>query len=154
MLCAVQVDPSFRTFDYDGKALKKPLRKVCSEVRKVARKLIARKQVSKPGELPGRKTGEMARSIRVRVSKAGYSSWVEPSKTDRMPAYYPAFVVYGHRAPYAETADQARKHRKRPGVKVALPRENFIFRAAEIFRPKFEATMAEALADAIKPGVI
>lgn len=149
MLCAVQVAPGFRTFDYDGDALKKPLRKVGNQVRKIARNLIAKEGVSRPYELPGKQTGRMQESIRVRVSKAGYSSWVEPSKTSKMPVYYPAFVVYGHRGPYSETAKQARQHRKRPGIKVALPRDNFIFWAAEMYAPNFRKAMDKALASAI-----
>lgn len=49
MLVGVSVDPGFKKIDYDGKALKKPLRKSGNEVRKLARKLISRQAVSEAG---------------------------------------------------------------------------------------------------------
>lgn len=71
-----------------------------------------------------------------------------------MPVYYPAFVVYGHRGPNSETEAQARRHKKRPGEKVAAPRRNFIEDAAKQAAPDFKRSMADALANAIKPGLI
>ena len=122
MLVQCAVDPGYRKIDYDPKALKQPLRKSGNAVRKIARKMISRKAVSEAGQFPGKQTGEMAKSIKVKVSKSGYSVAVYPTKTQAMPAYYPAFVVYGHRAPYSETAQEARSHKQRAGKKVAAPR--------------------------------
>lgn len=123
MLVQCAVDPGYRKIDYDPKALKQPLRKSGNAVRKIARKMISRKAVSEAGQFPGKQTGEMAKSIKVKVSKSGYSVAVYPTKTQAMPAYYPAFVVYGHRAPYSETAQEARSHKQRAGKKVAAPRK-------------------------------
>lgn len=154
MLVQTSVDPGFRTIDYDPKALKEPLRKAGNDVRKAARKLISRRVVSAPGEFPGRQTGEMQRSMRVKVSRSGYSVAVYPTKTQAMPVYYPAFVVYGHRGPGSETEAEARRHKKRSGVKAAKPRKNFVEAAAKVYASTFQNEMTEALADAIKPGVI
>lgn len=150
MLVQCAVDPGYRKIDYDPKALKQPLRKSCNAVRKIARKMISRKAVSEAGQFPGKQTGEMAKSIKVKVSKSGYSVAVYPTKTQAMPAYYPAFVVYGHRAPYSETAQEARSHKQRAGKKVAAPRKNFVPEAADKYAKTFESEMFDALGDAIK----
>lgn len=150
MLVQCAVDPGYRKIDYDPKALKQPLRKSGNAVRKIARKMISRKAVSEAGQLPGKQTGEMAKSIKVKVSKSGYSVAVYPTKTQAMPAYYPAFVVYGHRAPYSETAQEARSHKQRAGKKVAAPRKNFVPEAADKYAKTFESEMFDALGDAIK----
>jgi hypothetical protein len=154
MLVQTRVDPGFRTIDYDSKELRKPLRKAGNDVRKLARKLISRRSVSDAGDFPGRDSGEMQRSLRVKVSRSGYSVSVYPTKTQRMPVYYPAFVVYGHRGPGSETLEQSRCHKKRPGEKVAKPRKNFVPAAAEQYSGTFHETMANALANAIKPGIV
>ena len=150
MLVQCAVDPGYRKIDYDPKALKQPLRKSGNAVRKIARKMISRKAVSEAGQFPGKQTGEMAKSIKVKVSKSGYSVAVYPTKTQAMPAYYPAFVVYGHRAPYSETAQEARSHKQRAGKKVASPRKNFVPEAADKYAKTFESEMFDALGDAIK----
>lgn len=150
MLVQCAVDPGYRKIDYDPKALKQPLRKSGNDVRKIARKMISREAVSEAGQFPGKQTGEMAKSIKVKVSKSGYSVAVYPTKTQEMPAYYPAFVVYGHRAPYSETAQEARSHKQRAGKKVAAPRKNFVPEAADKYAKTFESEMFDALGDAIK----
>ena len=150
MLVQCAVDPGYRKIDYDPKALKQPLRKSGNAVRKIARKMISRKAVSEAGQFPGKQTGEMAKSIKVKVSKSGYSVAVYPTKTQAMPAYYPAFVVYGHRAPYSETAQEARSHKQRAGKKVAAPRKNFVPEAADKYAKTFESEMFDALGNAIK----
>lgn len=150
MLVQCAVDPGYRKIDYDPKALKQPLRKSGNAVRKIARKMISREAVSEAGQFPGKQTGEMAKSIKVKVSKSGYSVAVYPTKTQAMPAYYPAFVVYGHRAPYSETAQEARSHKQRAGKKVAAPRKNFVPEASDKYAKTFESEMFDALGDAIK----
>lgn len=150
MLVSASVDDGFKRIDYDGKELKKPLRKSGNAVRKIARKLISRKAVSDAGQFPGKDTGEMARSIKVKVSRSGYSVRVMPTKTAKMPVYYPAFVVYGHRAPHSETAQEARAHKARSGKKVAAPRKNFVPEAATQYADQFQKDMYEALGEAIK----
>lgn len=150
MLVSVSVDDGFKRIDYDGKELKKTLRKAGTSVRRIARKLISKRAASEAGQFPGRQTGEMSKGIKVVVSRSGYSVRIVPTKTAAMPVYYPAFVVYGHRAPHSETALEARAHKKRTGEKVAAPRKNFIPSAAEEYRLEFERVMFEALGEAIK----
>ena len=150
MLVGVSVDHGFKRIDYDAKALKQPLRKSGNAVRKIARKMISRKAVSEAGQFPGKQTGTMQKSIKVKLSKSGYSVAVYPTKTQAMPIYYPAFVVYGHRAPYSETAQEARSHKQRSGKKVAAPRKNFVPEAADKYAKTFQSEMYDALGEAIK----
>lgn len=150
MYVSVKVDSGFRTIDYDPRKIKTALRKAGQDVRKEARKLIAKKAVSDAGCFPGKDSGEMQRSIRAKVSKSGYSVAVYPTKTPNMPVYYPAFVVYGHRGPGSETSQERRRHKQRIGEKVAKPRANFIYAAADRKASDFQAAMEKALDDAIK----
>lgn len=154
MLVQCDVDPGFRTIDYDVREFRKTLRKAGSAVRRIARKLISKRAVSEAGEFPGKQSGEMAKSIRVHVSRSGYSVSIHPTKTARMPVYYPAFVVYGHRAPHSETKKEARAHKTRTGEKVAAPRKNFVPEAAEEYRLEFEREMYQALQASLKEGLI
>lgn len=154
MLISVSVDEGFKRIDYDPKVMRKAIKRVAKDVCEEAQKLISRKAVSLPGTFPGQDTGEMQRSIQIKMSKSGYSAVVRPTQTDKMKEYYPAFVVYGHRAPNTETATSRRGHRKRFGFKVALPRANFVKAAAERHRKQFETEMSQALAEAIKVGLL
>ncbi len=154
MLVSVSVERGFSRLDFDSKKLKPSIRKVAQDVRKEARKLISRRAVSQPGAFPGKDSGEMQRSITLRVSRDGFSASIAPTKTSKMKEYYPAFVVYGHRAPYTEDARSRRTHRKRVGQKVALPRQNFIKEAALRHSKQFAEEMERALAEAIKVGIL
>lgn len=154
MQLKVTVDPGFRVMDYDAKVLKKAMRQSANDVRKEARKLISQRAVSHPGDFPGMQTGAMRQAIKTKVSRSGLTAFVTPVKTAKMPVYYPAFVVYGHRGPGSETAQSRRTHRKREGKKVALPRKNYIYEAALRRQKVFDARMSEALTEAIKEGIV
>lgn len=137
--------------DFDKRAVKAGHRTVGKEVRAIARKLVSRKAVSKPGEFPGKGTGALQRAIRMRVSKSGFSVAVYSQMKEK--PYYPAFVVYGHRGPGSDSADQG--HKKRKGHKSAAPRANYIWYAANKYaNEKYAAVMSKVLDAAIKPGVI
>lgn len=138
--------------DYDRKEIRKALRKVGSEVRKTARRMVSRKAVSAPGEAPGRQSGVLRKSIKAKVSRSGYSVSIYPDKTADMDVFYPAFVVYGHRGPGSETAKEARSHRARVGKKVAQPRANYVVEAAAKHERSFERSMADVLGRSILPG--
>lgn len=144
----IRTPDGFKFFDFDKKVIKKGLRRVGADVRKEARKLISKKAVSAPGDFPGKQSGDMARSIKVSVSRSGHSVWVRPTKTDKMRDFYPAFVVYGHRGP--KTDSQSQRSKKRKGQKAAQPRKNFIEAAANAVAPQFETAMQDAFAEGIK----
>lgn len=129
MLVSAQVDRGFRNIDYDPRALRQPLRSAGNEVRKAARRLIARRAVSEAGQYPGRQTGRMQRSIRVRLSRSGYAVMVSPSKTSSMPVYYPALSSTGiggrirkpkHR-PAGIRSARAKRWRLRAGTSSRMP---------------------------------
>lgn len=153
MLVGVSVDPGFKRVDYDKSSVRKSLRASASGLIKLTRKMISRKAVSKPGEFPGMKTGRMKAAVTSKVSKSGYSVAVFPcmgKKKKALPIYYPAFVIYGHRAPHSETTQEARSHKARSGKKVAAPRKNFVVEAAKKYEKTFQSEMFDALGEAIK----
>lgn len=81
--------------DFDKKPIKKTIRQQAGEVRKVARRMLARKAVSAAGEAPGKVTGALQKSVTVKVSSGGFWAKVEPFKKDLMDFYYPAVLFYG-----------------------------------------------------------
>ena len=137
--------------DFDKKAIKKGMRTAARPLVKKARKLVSVKGgVSKPDTFPHRHSGDLRREIKSHVSKSGFSFAVAESGKKLNP-YYPAFVYYGHRAPYTETKLQARQHKKRSGTKVALPRKNWIFEATEEYaRTDWPKDAQKILMDGLK----
>lgn len=81
--------------DFDKKAIKKVLRSEGGQIRKAARRLVARRAVSAPGEMPGRDTGVYMRSVKVKVSSGGFWARISPFKTNEMEVFYPAFLYHG-----------------------------------------------------------
>ena len=76
--------------------LKRAIRKGGAVVRQESRRLIARRAISGAGEFPGRDTGAMMRSIKVKVGSGGGYAKVMPYKTSDMgDDFYPAFLFYG-----------------------------------------------------------
>lgn len=57
----------------------------------------ARRRVSAPNndKYPGRKTGRLRKSIRVRVSRPGLLVRVEPTQRADMEKFYPAYLHFG-----------------------------------------------------------
>lgn len=154
----IRFDELLSFSDIDGKELKKTQRKVGREVQKIARKLVSKRAVSKPGDVPGMNTGKLRKAISYRPSRSGFSVGIS-SKPKGFDVYYPAFVYYGHRRPGADKGlgvDGKKQHgRKRIGKKVAAPRANWIVEAAMKYGvERYGYEIREALNDAIKPGVI
>ena len=152
---SAQVEKPFTMPDVDTKVLKKKLRVPAQGLTKAARKLVSTRGVSKPGDYPGLQTGAMRKAITPIVWKSGWGVTIAP-KTKKIleasTAYYPAFVVYGHRAPRTRTAQDNRRHRATAGVKVAKPRKNFMVDAVDVFgRSRIQKALDEMLADCIKP---
>lgn len=82
--------------DFDKRKIRKAMRRLGADVRKEARRLVARRAISSAGEYPGRQTGSLMRSIRAKVSKPGFLVRIQPDKTPEMGAdFYPAFLNYG-----------------------------------------------------------
>lgn len=144
----VRTPDGFTFWDFDKKVIRSALREVGKDVRKAVRQRISKRAVSRPGEPPGKQSGEMQKSIKATVSKSGNAVWIRPTKTKNMREFYPAFVVFGHRGPRTDSANQHSK--KRQGNKVALPRENFMKVVAEEYRKRFEDRMEDAFVEGIK----
>jgi len=113
--------------DFDKKPIKKVLRQQGGEIRKVARRLVARRAISGPGEMPGRQSGVLMRSIKVKVSSGGFWARVSPFKTNEMEVFYPAFLYYGSvkrgiekRANYMESALDTRRAAAKDAIRTAL----------------------------------
>lgn len=144
----VKTPDGFKFFDFELKPIKAGLRAVGKEVAKESKKAVSKKAVSKPGEFPGMQSGQLKKAIKYKVSRSGRSVWVVATRTEAMKDYYPAFVVYGHRAPKTDSIDQRGKKRK--GKKVAEPRKNYITEIAKNYGKFFEQQMAGAFDEAIK----
>lgn len=81
--------------DFDKRAIKKTLRQEGGHIRKIARRLVGRRGISGPGQMPGRESGTLMRSIKVKVASGGFWAKVAPYKTSEMKVFYPAFLYYG-----------------------------------------------------------
>lgn len=154
----IKFDELLTFSDIDGKELKKTQRKVGREVQKIARKLVSKRAISKPGDVPGMNTGKLRKAISYRPSRSGFSVGIS-SKSKGFDVYYPAFVYYGHRSPGADKGlgiDGKKQHgTRRKGKKVAEPRANWIVEAAMKYGvERYGYEIREALNDAIKPGVL
>nr|DAH64524.1 MAG TPA: Putative head tail adaptor [Caudoviricetes sp.] len=155
--------PPLEFADFDKKELKKGLGEIGSQVRKIARKLVSRRAVSRAFENPGKVTGALQASITAKASKSGFSTVVASrdnagfrKKTDG-DFFYPYALYYGHVGPKRGLKrDGNRVHKRNTTTeKVAQPRNNFIVQAAEMFgRTKYEGAVLKILDQAIKPGPI
>lgn len=75
--------------------LKRAIRQGGAVVRAEARRLIAKRAISGPGEFPGRDTGAMMRSIKVKIGSGGGYAKIGPYKTSEMQDFYPAYLAVG-----------------------------------------------------------
>lgn len=93
----VQVGLEFhKTIDYDRRLMRRALVKGAGTVRKEARRMISRRAISAPGDMPGMQSGAMRRAVGI-VSKGSKGGWVKVGvrKTAEMKDFYPAFLFYG-----------------------------------------------------------
>lgn len=134
--------------DFDKKLVRKAMRKFGADIRKDARRRVARRAVSGSGDYPGRATGELWRSIKVRVSKPGFLVRISPEKTAAMKEFYPAFLHYG------VTGRPRRKdHKEQPkdGKWRVAPRGNYMTDSLQARSDTIRAGLRSMLMDALKP---
>lgn len=82
--------------DFDKKKVRKVILSEARIIRKIARRLVARKAISSPGEMPGRVTGSLFRSIKVFSGKKnGMFAVVRPHKTAEMDVFHPGLLYLG-----------------------------------------------------------
>lgn len=116
---------------YDKAELKRAIRIGGAVVRQEARRLIARRAISGAGEFPGKDSGAMMRSIKVKTGSGGGYAKVMPYKTSEMGKdFYPAFLFYGTSR----------------GLK---PRKNFMTAALDNKQSEIRATIRRSLAHAV-----
>lgn len=134
--------------DFDKKLVRRAMVRFGADIRKDARRRVARRAVSGAGEYPGRSTGELFRSIKSKVSKSGFLVRVWPTKTDAMKEFYPAFLHYG------VTGRPRRKdHREqsKDGKWRIAPRGNYMTDALQDRSDTIRAGLRNMLMDALKP---
>lgn len=119
--------------DFDKKPIKRTLRQEGGQIRKLARRLVSRRAVSAPGEMPGRQSGVLMRSIKVKVSSGGFWAKVAPYKTNEMKKFYPAFLFHG----------SAKRN--------IAKRDNYMESALDSRRSAAQAAILSALQGSLKP---
>lgn len=116
-----------KTIDYDRRAMRRALTRGAADVRKEARRLLSRRAISAPGEIPGEQSGKLKRSIGI-VSRGSKGGWVKVGPTTiKGSVFYPAFLFYGSqktglakRANFMEEALQRRREPLRNMIRAAL----------------------------------
>ncbi|WP_106856205.1 hypothetical protein [Caballeronia novacaledonica] len=112
------------------------------DIQKEARRLVAWRALSRPGEYPGRDSGTLWRSIKSKVSRSGFLVRIAPQKTPEMGKdFYPAFLWYGVRRQGGEQGS---------GWRIE-PRENYMTVALDKRREVSENAIKAALKDALIP---
>lgn len=153
--------------DFDRRQIRKAMRAIGADIRKVARKKVARRAVSEAGKAPGKQTGTLQRAIKSRVSKSGLLVAIRPEKTEAMGKdFYPAFLNAGVRqggalkrlAPGEGLGVSNRRRRGQRakettaraagGWRVA-PRANYMEEALEERRENARQVLADALQNAL-----
>lgn len=123
--------------DFDKKKVRKALRKAGADVRKEARRLVSRRAVSAPGEMPGWDSGDLRKSIRIaKVGRRGGYVKVEPVRTPHMKAinmFYPAILYYGSEKNNIE------------------PRKNYMIAALDTKRSEIQRDIKTALETSLVP---
>ncbi|SAL20667.1 hypothetical protein AWB70_01058 [Caballeronia cordobensis] len=128
--------------DFDKKKIRKVMRARGRDIQKEARRLVARRAVSAPGEYPGRDTGTLWRSIKSKVSRSGFLVRIAPQKTPEMGGdFYPAFLWYGVRRKGGDEGSAWRID----------PRANYMTEALDRRREVSQSTIKAALQDALIP---
>ncbi|MDE2441945.1 MAG: hypothetical protein KGP14_13055 [Betaproteobacteria bacterium] len=84
-----------QTIDFDKRSLRKSMRLGAADVRKEARRLVSRRAISAPGEMPGQQSGALKRAIGI-VSRGSRGGWIKVGvRSIPGSAFYPAFLFYG-----------------------------------------------------------
>ena len=89
----IQID-FLSLWDFDLDKLKAELATESRMMRRDARRLVAKKAISNPGEFPGKDTGVLQKTIQVKKFRSGLGFYI----THRMPSgkfRYPFVLAYG-----------------------------------------------------------
>lgn len=122
-----------KTIDYDRPAMRRALRRGARHLTQESRRLVSRRAISEPGEIPGMQTGRLKRAIGT-VSTGRFGGWIKVGvRTIKGSEFYPAFLFYGS-----------------PKTGLA-PRANFVTEALENKRDAVRGEIRAALRDALVP---
>jgi hypothetical protein len=137
--------------DFDKTKIRKVMKAVGHDVRNTARKLVSRRAISQPDEYPGMQKGHLKKSIKEKVSTAGFLVTIMPRRKDFGDGdYYPAMLYYGVR----RNAVRRQDHKKQTltGPWRIAPRANFMVDAAESRREFAQNAIMQGLEDSLKPA--
>lgn len=159
----IDVADGLQRIDFDKRQVRRAMVRIGAVVRKDARRLVARRAISSPGEYPGADTGALKRSITSRVSKPGFLVVIRPVMTSEMDAFYPAYLWYGVRRLVnrkVQASWDANRKRKKGHTEITkaasawriAPRKNYMTDALAAKRGLIQQTLAAALENALKPG--
>lgn len=139
----------FQRIDFDKRKMRSAMLTSGKEVQREARRLVSRRVVSRAGEDPGRKTGELRRSIRYSVSRPGFLVRVRPEKTKKMGEhFYPAYLYYG-----VTGLARRKDHKAQPkdGTWRTAPRGNYMVKALDNRAGFVRGVLRRALENALVP---
>ena len=124
----------FKQIDFDKRSVRKKIKRVAGIVRLQARALLSKRAVSEAGEIPGRRSGLLVRSIRVKLMSRGImGAVVGPQRIAGMKEFYPIILIAG-----SETRN-------------IQPRLNPMPEALEQRRSEVSRAVADALWESLKP---
>lgn len=136
----------FRRLDFNKREIRKGMRVAGRLVQREARSKI--RKGTALGEYPAGRSGALARSISVKVSRPGFLVRVGPEKTPAMGAdFYPAYLFYG------VTGKPARKDRRaqaKDGRWRIKPRGNYMADALQEQAGNARSALEAAFAAALK----
>ncbi|MGN0896357.1 MAG: hypothetical protein ACI4NC_06285 [Succinivibrio sp.] len=94
---SIKLPKGLDALDFDRKTVMKSVREATKIVQKTAKRYISTRSVSKPGEIPGRRTGRMRRAVKCHYSKRKDRLWgrVQVDTIQDSDVFYPAVLMYG-----------------------------------------------------------
>lgn len=134
---------------------------VGQNVLREARRLVARRAISNAGEVPGYRTGRLAKSIGYRVPTAtanrpGFLVRIAPNQKGGKGsrpiegAFYPAFLFYGVKQGARRNKNHRRGGAGGDGWKIK-PRKNFMEQALFNRQAWIQRVLFEALQSSVRP---
>lgn len=156
------------TLDFDRRKMRPVMSRLGREVRREARRIVSRRDASGADEFPGRRTGNLRRSINYKVTRPGLLVRIAPYRIDAMQEFYPAFLHYGVKQGsamqrLAPGAGLGRSNRRARGQRAAerdaraaqgwrvAPRANYMVEALERRREASARAIAAVLPLAVTP---
>lgn len=155
-----------RRIDFDKKKVRKTILAEAREVRKLARRMVARRAISSPGEFPGKDSGLLQKSIKVFPGRKGAMfAVIRPHMISGMEVFYPGILNRGskrhlgalaagegkgksnRRARQGRVADLAA--RSASGSYLIQPRANYMEEAMTQRRTAARAAISNAVQNAV-----